>query len=101
MIDFVLTVKVKNRVIIKTVISMEKDELVKETDESNNIAEVIIVVDEKDEGFSIQSLFDDLTGGGNTMWLIILATTSLLLGFYFMSRGKEDMDFEWEEDDDF
>ena len=80
---------------------LDKNGLVKETDESNNIAEVIIVVDEKDEGFSVQSLLDDLTGGGNTMWLVILATTSLLLGFYFMSRGKEDMDFEWEEDDDF
>ena len=49
----------------------------------------------------IQSLIDGITGGGTITLLVLLSVTSIILAGFFMSRGSEELDFDWEDDEDF
>ncbi len=82
---------------IKVII--DRNNVVVESDEFNNINEFTLEVEENEEDNAIQSLIDDVTGGGATT-LVVLLSVSLLLAFAYLRRSAEP-DFEWEEDEEF
>ena len=82
---------------IKVII--DRNNVVVESDEFNNINEFTLSVEESEEDNAIQSFIDDVTGGGATT-LVVLLSVSLLLAFAYLRRSAEP-DFEWEEDDEF
>ena len=84
--------------LIKVVV--DRGNFVAESDESNNIAEFTITVSEPEKDNPVQSLIDDITGGGAASTLAILAAVSILLAVVYLRRTGEP-DFEWEEDDEF
>ena len=47
------------------------------------------------------SLVDEVTEGGTITLLVLVSVTSIVLAGYFVTRGKEELDFDWEEDDEF
>ena len=49
----------------------------------------------------IQSLIDGVMEGGTITLLVFVSVTSIILAGFFVSRGKEEVDFDWEDDDDF
>ena len=82
---------------IKVVI--DRDNVVVESDEFNNISEFTLQVEKSEEDNAVQSFIDDVTGGGATT-LVVLLSVSLLLAFAYLRKSAEP-DFEWEEDDEF
>ena len=85
--------------LIKVII--DRNNLVAESNENNNVAEFILVVAEPEKQSTIQSFFDGVTEGGTITLLVLVSVTSIVLAGYFVTRGKEELDFDWEEDDDF
>jgi len=85
--------------LIKVII--DRDNVVKELDESNNVAEFILLVSDPEKEDFTQSTIDSITEGGVVTMLVLLSVTSLILGGYFLVRGKDTVDFDWEDDDDF
>jgi len=85
--------------LIKVII--DKNNVVPESNENNNIAEFILIVAEPEKEDFIQSLIDGVTGGGTITLLVLLSVTSVILAGFFVSRGREELDFDWEDDDDF
>ena len=85
--------------LIKVII--DRNNVVAEANENNNVAEFILVVAEPEEEDVVQSLIDGVTEGGTITLLVIVSVTSIVLAGYFVTRGKEELDFDWEEDDDF
>ena len=85
--------------LIKVII--DRNNVVAEANENNNVAEFILVVAEPEKEDFIQSLIDGVTEGGTITLLVIVSVTSIVLAGYFVTRGKEELDFDWEEDDDF
>ena len=47
------------------------------------------------------SVVDSVKEGGVVTMLAILSVTSLLIGGYFLMKRDGDMEFDWEEDDEF
>ena len=68
---------------------------------SKNVAEFILVVAEPEKEDFVQSLVDEVTEGGTITLLVLVSVTSIVLAGYFVTRGKEELDFDWEEDDEF
>ena len=59
-----------------------------------------MVAEPEKEDF-VQSLVDEVTEGGTITLLVLVSVTSIVLAGYFVTRGKEELDFDWEEDDEF
>ena len=85
--------------LIKVII--DRNNVVAESNENNNIAEFILVVAEPEKEDFIQSLIDGVMEGGTITLLVLVSVTSIFLAGFFVSRGKEEVDFDWEDDDDF
>ena len=85
--------------LIKVII--DRNNVVTESNENNNVAEFILVVAEPEKEDFVQSLIDEITEGGTITLLVLVSVTSIVLAGYFVTRGKEELDFDWEEDDDF
>jgi hypothetical protein len=89
----------KGEYLIKVV--LDRSNLVGEIDETNNVAEFLLVVSEPEKEDFIQSAVDSITGGGPASMFVLVAIASIALGAIFLRRGGSDADFEWEEDDEF
>ncbi len=85
--------------LLKVVI--DRGNLVTESNENNNVAEYLLIVDEPEKEDMIQSIIDNITGGGTTSMLLLVSVTSIILAILFINRNKAVNDFEWEEDDEF
>ena len=85
--------------LIKVIV--DRNNVVAESNENNNVAEFILVVAEPEKEDFVQSLVDEVTEGGTITLLVLVSVTSIVLAGYFVTRGKEELDFDWEEDDEF
>ena len=85
--------------LIKVIV--DRNNVVAESNENNNVAEFILVVAEPEKEDFVQSLLDEVTEGGTVTLLVLVSVTSIILAGYFATRGKEEVDFDWEEDDEF
>jgi len=85
--------------LLKVVI--DRGNLVTESNENNNVAEYLLIVDEPEKEDMLQSIIDNITGGGTTSMLLLVSVTSIILAILFINRNKAVNDFEWEEDDEF
>ena len=85
--------------LIKVIV--DRNNVVAESNENNNVAEFILVVAEPEKEDFVQSLLDEVTEGGTVTLLAVVSVTSIILAGYFPTRGKEEVDFDWEEDDEF
>ena len=85
--------------LIKVIV--DRNNVVAESNENNNVAEFILVVAEPEKEDFVQSLLDEVTEGGTVTLLVLVSASSIILAGYFATRGKEELDFDWEEDDEF
>ena len=85
--------------LIKVIV--DRNNVVAESNENNNVAEFILVVAEPEKEDFVQSLLDEVTEGGTVTLLVLVSVTSIILAGYFATSGKEEVDFDWEEDDEF
>lgn len=85
--------------LIKVVI--DRGNLVAESNENNNIAEYLLIVDEPEKEDMLQSIIDNVTGGGMTSIILLVSAVSITLAILFVKRNKAATDFDWEEDDEF
>ena len=85
--------------LIKVVI--DRGNLIVESNENNNIAEYLLIVDEPEKEDMLQSIIDNVTGGGTTSIILLVSAVSILLAILFVKRNKAATDFDWEEDDEF
>ena len=85
--------------LIKVIV--DRNNVVAESNENNNVAEFILVVAEPEKEDFVQSLLDEVTEGGTVTLLVLVSASSIILAGYFATRGKEEVDFDWEEDDEF
>ena len=85
--------------LIKVIV--DRNNVVAESNENNNVAEFILVVAEPEKEDFVQSLLDEVTEGGTVTLLVLVSVTSIILAGYFTTKGKEEVDFDWEEDDEF
>lgn len=79
---------------------IDRGNFVFESDETNNIAEFTVQVSEPEKDNPVQSLVDDITGGGMATILALVAAVCILSGAVYLRKTGEP-DFEWEEDDEF
>ena len=93
------TFKENGEYLIKVVI--DRGNLIAESNENNNIAEYLLTVDEPEKEDMLQSIIDNLTGGGTTSMILLVSVASIILAVLFMNRNKVVTDFDWEEDDEF
>ena len=93
------TFKENGEYLIKVVI--DRGNLIAESNENNNIAEYLLTVDEPEKEDMLQSIIDNLTGGGTTSMILLVSVASIILAILFMNRNKVVTDFDWEEDDEF
>ena len=89
----------KGEYLIKVV--LDRGNLIQESDETNNVAEFLLVVSEPEKEDFIQSLIDGVMDGGAVTMFVILATVSIILGAIFLKRSGSNIDLQWEEDDEF
>ncbi|MDP7665411.1 MAG: CARDB domain-containing protein [Candidatus Poseidoniia archaeon] len=80
---------------------LDRGDLIQESDETNNVAEFVLVVSEPVKEDFIQSLIDDVMDGGAATRFVALAAVSIILGAIFLKRSRVKTDLEWEEDDEF
>ena len=80
---------------------LDRSNLVREIDETNNVAEFLLVVSEPEKEDFVQSIVDSITDGGPASMFVMVAIASIVLGAIFLRRGGSDVDFEWEDDDEF
>ena len=80
---------------------LDRGDLIQESDETNNIAEFVLVVSEPVKEDFIQSLIDSVKDGGAATTFVALAAVSIILGAIFLKRRGVKTDLEWEEDDEF
>ncbi len=80
---------------------LDRGDLIQESDETNNVAEFVLVVSEPVKEDFIQSLIDDVMDGGAATRFVALAAVSIILGAIFLKRRGVKTDLEWEEDDEF
>jgi subtilase family serine protease len=85
--------------LIKVII--DRENLVAESNENNNVAEYLLIVDEPEKEDILQSITDNITAGGTTSMLLLISVASIILAIIFINRNKAVTDFEWEEDDEF
>ena len=85
--------------LIKVII--DRGNLIAESNENNNIAEYLLTVDEPEKEDMLQSIIDNLTGGGTTSMILLVSVASIILAVLFLNRNKVATDFDWEEDDEF
>ena len=93
------TFEEKGEYVIKVII--DRGNLVAESNEDNNVAEYLLIVDEPEKEDILQSIIDNITGGGTTSMLLLISVASIILAILFINRNKAVTDFEWEEDDEF
>jgi hypothetical protein len=93
------TFEEKGEYLIKVII--DRGDLVAESNEDNNVAEYLLIVDEPVKEDMLQSIIDNITGGGTTSMLLLVSIASIILAVLFINRNKTVTDFEWEEDDEF
>ena len=89
----------KGEYLIKVV--LDRGDLIQESDETNNVAEFVLVVSEPVKEDFIQSLIDSVKDGGAATTFVALAAVSIILGAIFLKRRGVKTDLEWEEDDEF
>ena len=89
----------KGEYLIKVV--LDRGNLIQESDETNNVAEFVLVVSEPVKEDFIQSIIDGVTDGGAVTIFVALAAVSIVLGAIFLKRSGVTTDLEWEEDDEF
>ena len=89
----------KGEYLIKVV--LDRGDLIQESDETNNVAEFVLVVSEPVKEDFIQSLIDSVKDGGAVTMFVALAAVSIILGAIFLKRSGSKTDLEWEEDDEF
>ena len=89
----------KGEYLIKVV--LDRGNLIQESDETNNVAEFVLVVSEPVKEDFIQSLIDSVKDGGAVTMFVALAAVSIILGAIFLKRSGSKTDLEWEEDDEF
>ena len=89
----------KGEYLIKVV--LDRGNLIQESDETNNVAEFVLVVSEPVKEDFIQSLIDSVKDGGAVTMFVALAAVSIILGAIFLKRSGSNQDLEWEEDDEF
>jgi hypothetical protein len=89
----------KGEYLIKVV--LDRGDLIQESDETNNVAEFVLVVSEPVKEDFIQSLIDSVKDGGAVTMFVALAAVSIVLGAIFLKRSRVKTDLEWEEDDEF
>ena len=89
----------KGEYLIKVV--LDRGNLIQESDETNNVAEFVLVVSEPEKEDFIQSLIDGVMDGGAVTMFVLLAAVSIILGAIFLKRSGSNTDLEWEEDDEF
>ncbi len=89
----------KGEYLIKVV--LDRGDLIQESDETNNVAEFVLVVSEPVKEDFIQSLIDGVMDGGAATMFVALAAVSIILGAIFLKRSRVKTDLEWEEDDEF
>ncbi len=89
----------KGEYLIKVV--LDRGNLIQESDETNNVAEFVLVVSEPVKEDFIQSLIDSVMDGGAVTMFVLLAAVSIILGAIFLKRSGSNTDLEWEEDDEF
>ena len=65
------------------------------------MAEFILLVEDPQKEDLMGSVVDSVKEGGVVTMLAILSVTSLLIGGYFLMKRDGDMEFDWEEDDEF
>ena len=80
---------------------LDRGNLIQESDETNNVAEFVLVVSEPVKEDFIQSLIDSVKDGGAVTMFVALAVVSIILGAIFLKRSRVKTDLEWEEDDEF
>ena len=80
---------------------LDRGDLIQESDETNNVAEFVLVVSEPVKEDFIQSLIDSVKDGGAVTMFVALAAVSIILGAIFLKRSRVKTDLEWEEDDEF
>ena len=80
---------------------LDRGNLIPESDETNNVAEFVLVVSEPVKEDFIQSLIDSVMDGGAATMFVALAAVSIILGAIFLKRSGSNQDLEWEEDDEF
>ena len=80
---------------------LDRGNLIPESDETNNVAEFVLVVSEPVKEDFIQSLIDSVMDGGSATMFVALAAVSIILGAIFLKRSGSNQDLEWEEDDEF
>ncbi|MCH2420774.1 MAG: hypothetical protein MK215_02375 [Candidatus Poseidoniia archaeon] len=80
---------------------LDRGNLIQESDETNNVAEFVLVVSEPEKEDFIQSLIDGVMDGGAVTMFVLLAVVSIILGAIFLKRSGSNTDLEWEEDDEF
>ena len=80
---------------------LDRGDLIQESDETNNVAEFVLVVSEPVKEDFIQSLIDSVMDGGGVTMFVALAAVSIILGAIFLKRSGSNRDLEWEEDDEF
>jgi len=80
---------------------LDRGDLIQESDETNNVAEFVLVVSEPVKEDFIQSLIDSVKDGGAATTFVALAAVSIILGAIFLKRRGVKTDLEWEEDDEF
>ena len=93
------TIADEGEYLIKVV--LDRDNIVKELDETNNMAEFILLVEDPQKEDLMGSVVNSVKEGGVVTMLAILSVTSLLLGGYFLMKRDGEMEFDWEEDDEF
>ena len=80
---------------------LDRGNLIPESDETNNVAEFVLVVSEPVKEDFIQSLIDSVMDGGAATMFVALAAVSIILGAIFLKRSVSNQNLEWEEDDEF
>ncbi len=83
---------------IKVVI--DKSNWVKESDETNNVAEFLLLVSEPKEEDFVQSIIENAKDSGAMTIFIALSVALIVMATLYFRKGEE-IDFEWEDDDEF
>ncbi len=80
---------------------LDRGNLVQESDETNNVAEFLLVVSKPEKEDFFQSIVDSVTEGGAVTMFVLLAAVSIILAAIFLKRSTSNEYLEWEEDDEF
>ena len=79
---------------------IDKSNWVKESDETNNVAEFLLLVSEPKEEDFVQSIIENAKDSGAMTIFIALSVALIVMATLYFRKGEE-IDFEWEDDDEF